>query len=397
VVKDAMPSAAQTSTFALLAALVAIGVTLAGCGGSKSTAPSSTSGARDQWGTLWLCRPGATNDPCTSDLATTVVTGRGATHIERAAPARDPRIDCFYVYPTVSGQTTINANLDVGFRESEIAVAQASRFSQVCRVYAPVYRQITLSALAHPRSITRAHALIAYRGVLDAFRDYLAHYNGGRGIVFIGHSQGATILIRLLQQEVDRRPAVRRRLVSALLLGGNVRVPKGRTVGGDFAHLPACAASRETGCVIAYSSFTGTPPKNSQFGRTTSDAGVNLLAPHNPASNLRIMCVNPAAPAGGSALLDPYIPALVLAFLPAGSAPSVKTPWVAFPDEYTARCESSGNATWLQITHVAGSADKHHLLTRLRDPTLGLHALDVTIALGNLVQLVRDEAAAYAG
>ena len=134
----------------------------------------------------------------------------------------------------------MNANLQIGLRETAVALTQASRFSQVCKVYAPVYRQITLGALAHPGRITLANALVTYRSVLSAFRDYLAHYNQGRGIVFIGHSQGATILIRLLQQEVDRSPSVRRRLVSALLLGGNVTVPRGRTTGGDFAHIPAC-------------------------------------------------------------------------------------------------------------------------------------------------------------
>jgi hypothetical protein len=107
------------------------------------------------------------------------------------------------------------------------------------------------------------------------------------------------------------------------------------------------------------------------------------------------MCVNPASPAGGTAVLDPYIPSLVLAFLPAGSAPAVRTPWISFPGEYSARCESSGNATWLQVKRIGGSADRRPLLTHLQDPALGLHVFDVNIALGNLVQLVRSEAAAY--
>jgi hypothetical protein len=34
-------------------------------------------------------------------------------------------------------------------------------------------------------------------------------------------------------------------------------------------------------------------------------------------------------------------------------------------------------------------------LTRFQQPILGLHLLDVNIALGDLVSLVRDEAAAY--
>jgi hypothetical protein len=86
---------------------------------------------------------------------------------------------------------------------------------------------------------------------------------------------------------------------------------------------------------------------------------------------------------------------LILAFLPAGSAPTVSTPWVSFPHEYRANCESSGTATWLQVSRIAGASDQRPSLTRLQDPALGLHVLDVNIALGNLVELVRDEAGAY--
>ncbi|HUZ81554.1 MAG TPA: DUF3089 domain-containing protein [Gaiellaceae bacterium] len=379
----------------LLLFTVLLALVLAGCGGAKRKPPAVSSTPRDEWGTVWLCRPGLADDPCTSDLTTTVVAHSGAQRVERTRIARTPAVDCFYVYPTISGQRTINANLTTDFREREIAIAQASRFSQFCHVYAPVYRQITLYALEHPARITLADARRAYDSVLSAFRDYLAHYNHGRGIVFIGHSQGAEILIRLLAHEVDGR-ALRHRLVSALLLGGNLTAPRGKSVGGDFAHIPTCRSSRQTGCVVAYSSFSTKPPANSQFGRTTSDSGVRLLAPRNPSPTLGIVCVNPAAPAGGPAVLDPYIPALVLAFLPAARTLTVQTPWVAFPHAYTARCESSGNATWLQVTHAGGGADRRPSLTRLRDAALGLHVLDVTIALGNLVRLVGDEAAAYA-
>ena len=375
------------------AAVLAVLVGLAGCGGARDK-PHPVVKARDRSGTVWLCRPGLAADPCTSNLTTTVIARGGARRLVRAGPAGNPAVDCFYVYPTISGQAKINANLAVGFRQRVVALAEASRFSQVCRVYAPVYRQVTLSALRHPGRITRADALVAYESVRSAFRDYLAHYNNGRGIVFVGHSQGATILIRLLQQEVDRSPSVRSRLVSALLLGGNVTVGKGHSTGGDFSHIPACASDHQTGCVVAYSSFTSKPPPNSQFGRTTSDAGVRLLAPTNPSPELRIMCVNPAAPAGGSGPLIPYLPSLALAFLPGGRTLKVKTPWVSFPGEYSARCKSSGNATWLQVTHIGGH-DPRPQLAKSGDALLGLHVLDVNIALGNLVRLVRDEAAAF--
>jgi hypothetical protein len=383
-----------------LLSLAAAAVALAGCGGTTTTtttttttpaAPAAASAPRDRWGTVWLCRPGVAANPCLSGLTATAVLPGGATRIERAAPARKPPVDCFYVYPTISGEPTVNADLAIGFREREVAVAQASRFSQVCRVYAPVYRQITLAALAHPARITIANALIAYASVRAAFRDYLAHYNHGRGIVFVGHSQGATILTRLLRQEVDPSPSLRRRLVSALLLGGNVTVARGG--GGDFAHIPPCRSSRQTGCVVAYSSFTGTPPPNSQFGRTTSDAGLRLLAPRRVSPGVRILCVNPAAPAGGAGLLKPYLPSLALSFV--GGAARVSTPWVTFPREYSARCRTVGNATWLQVTRIGGAADRRPGLTRLGESVLGLHVLDVNIALGNLVSLARREAAAY--
>jgi Protein of unknown function (DUF3089) len=356
--------------------------------------PPRFANPRDRWGTVWLCRPGLVSDPCVSDLTATLITRSGATRLQRARPAPDPAIDCFYVYPTISGQATVNAGLAVGLREQAVALAEASRFSQACRVYAPVYRQVTLSALDHPARITRADALIAYDSVDAAFRDYLAHYNDGRGIVFIGHSQGATILIRLLQRQVDRVPSMRRRLVSALLLGGNVRVGKGASTGGDFTHIPACASEHQTGCVVAYSSFTAKPPPNSQFGRTTSDAGVRLLAPANHSRELRILCVNPAAPAGGAAHLDPYIPSFALALLHGRHKPKVRTPWVSFPGQYSARCESSGDAAWLDVNPIGH--DRLPSLVRIGESTLGLHVLDVNLALGNLVRLVRDQAAAYA-
>lgn len=381
----------RAPSFAAVAA-AALSLLVAGCGGSGRSANTTTTTVREPSGVVWLCRPGLADNPCVSDLTTTAVSPSGGVHIERLRPAAKPPVDCFYVYPTISDETTVNADLAVGFREREVAIAQASRFSQACRVFAPVYRQITLHALEHPRRITRADALIAYHSVVSAFHDYLSHYNDGRGIVFIGHSQGAAILVRLIQREVDGEPALRRRLVSALLLGGNVTVARGRGTGGDFNHIPECASRSQTGCVVAYSSFTKTPPANSQFGRTTSDAGVALLAPRKRSRGLRIMCVNPAALAGGTAPLDPAFPALVLAFFGRGG-PSVTTPWVSFPGRYTGRCETSGGASWLQIAAVG--RDGRSAIERLDEGALGLHILDVNVALDDLVRLVRSEAAAF--
>ena len=55
------------------------------------------------------------------------------------------------------------------------SLPQASRFSSVCRVFAPVYRQITVAGLG---DITHARDVgfpLAYGDVRAAWRDYLAH------------------------------------------------------------------------------------------------------------------------------------------------------------------------------------------------------------------------------
>jgi Protein of unknown function (DUF3089) len=155
---------------------------------------------------------------------------------------------------------------------------QASRFSQVCNVYAPVYRQLTIPfinglipATAHEKEEA---SLIAYLGVLSAFQEYLTKYNNGRGIVLIGHSQGSAMLEQLIHEHVNPVPAVRSRLDSAIILGGQVIVPEGQLVGGTFQHIPGCHDAFQTGCVVAYSSFLQEPPNPSYFGRPESLLGL---------------------------------------------------------------------------------------------------------------------------
>src|SRR4051794_16584798 len=221
--------------------------------------------------TVWLCRPGLDDNPCEASRTATAVAADGARTVQRS-PADKRPIDCFYVYPTVSPQQTLNATRTVDSALRGVAAIQASRFSSVCRVWAPVYRQITVSGLADPGKARDVGFPIAYGDVLAAWRDYLAHDNHGRGVVLISHSQGTGMLTKLVADEIDPRPAVRRRLVSALLIGGNVLVPAGRDVGGSFQHVPACRSTTQIGCVVAYSSFLEQPPDPSIFGRGPSSA-----------------------------------------------------------------------------------------------------------------------------
>ena len=217
--------------------------------------------------TVWLCKPHSKPNPCRDTLETTVYASDGASSVENPPFARRPRVDCFYVYPTVSGQLGTNADRSIDPEQVAIAQQQASRFSRRCRVYAPVYRQLTLRGIfAADEEQQAAAARLAYSDVRAAWRDYLRNYNHGRGVVLIGHSQGTYMLRYLARQEIDPKPKVRRLLVSALLLGGNVLVEDGRRVGGDFEHIRACAKRKQTGCVIGFSTFNETPPPNRASG-----------------------------------------------------------------------------------------------------------------------------------
>ena len=364
---------------------------------SAAASPAATvSPATEASSTVWLCRPGLADNPCESSLETTVVTADGTSTVESAVPAENPPIDCFYVYPTVSGQTTVNATLDIDPEVRAIAIQQASRFSQVCKVYAPVYRQLTLSAINSGTGDTPEARALAYGDVLGAWKDYLANYNDGRGIVLIGHSQGTLMLTHLITTEIDSDPSLRSLLVSALLIGGNVLVAAGKDAGGDFQNVPACRSADQTGCVAAYSSFDMEPPPNASFGRADSGPHANELTD----GNLQVLCVNPASLSGETVALLPYFgtakfPGPIGLVLP--TAPPATTPWLFYPDLYTGTCESVDGADWLNIDTTGIDGDNRPVVYPTLGPASGLHLFDVNLALGNLVELVRQQAAAFKG
>ena len=81
--------------------------------------------------TVWLCKPGLKDNPCLDSLTTTVLAADGGKRIERRRPARRPKIDCFYVYPTVSAQPTAQATRAIDPEIRTIASVQASVFPTV--------------------------------------------------------------------------------------------------------------------------------------------------------------------------------------------------------------------------------------------------------------------------
>jgi DUF3089 family protein len=324
--------------------------------------------------------PGGAKDYCSVVLTTTVIDAKGNRRTEHVGPDANAPIDCFYVYPSVSEQHRGNSTLQVTINERDAAIVEASQFSRVCQVFAPMYRQVTTYGDGNPY---HGHYAYEYQDVLAAWRDYLANHNNGRGVVLVGHSEGSFLLKQLIREQIEGSPAERKLLVSAVLLGGNVTVANGSTTGGDFKSTPACTSATETGCVVAFSSWGRTPP------RTASYESV-------PNSSQHVLCVNPAAPGSTSAVpITPIFPGLD----PSGIAPFgsiyVQYLWVAFPGLYTARCVSEGPRAWLLVSRINTPGDKRPTVDEEIGPDSGLHVADVNIALADLLSLVRSQSHAW--
>jgi Protein of unknown function (DUF3089) len=349
----------------------------------------------------WLCRPGA-DDACGGDLTATVVEAGGTTEVEEFVPADDPPIDCFYVYPTISRDETTYSDWEASpEEEGYVVLHQAARLASTCRVFAPIYRQRTLTALLASLGGSDppgGQGGDPFADVLDAFRTYMAEDNHGRGFVLVGHSQGARMVNELIRTEIDPHEDVRERLVAAYIAGAAVAVPEGAVVGGDFQNVPLCTAPDETGCVLTWATFRSTapPPPTSSFGRPRDGEGV-------------AGCVNPAAVGGESAELTPYFPAdasaPILSTLGVGGGSAgwlqgtdITTPFVTLPGLVSGKCASQGAFNYLSVTVNADPSDP-----RADDiggdltPEWGLHLIDVSIVMGDIVERVRDQAAAYTG
>jgi pimeloyl-ACP methyl ester carboxylesterase len=350
----------------------------------------------------WLCWPGR-DDACAVDNTATVIKADGS--MSRETWKADPKapIDCFYVYPTVSNDPGLFSDMTPNAEERRVVEQQLARFASKCRVYAPMYRQFTLTALrammapgakppAGPRPTTN------YDDVRDAWNYYLAHENKGRGVVLIGHSQGSGLLTELIAKEIDGKP-VQKRLVSALLLGTSLPVRKGQDT-GTFKSIPLCKSETQIGCALAYVSFreTSPPPPNSRFG-----------VPREPDPTSQAACVNPAALGGGRGQLHAYLSSG--AMIAAESAkppawvkdgPPVTTSFVSVPGLLSAECVSKDGFDYLSVRIAADPSDPRTddiagdvKVGQMVLKDWGLHLIDVNLAMGNLIDLVGSQSKAY--
>lgn len=337
----------------------------------------------------WLCLPGR-KDACSTPLPTTVLDSGGYGATGRSAVAKDPPVDCFYVYPTVSGDKGLNSDLAAS-EEIGAARSQFARFASVCRPFAPIYRQMTLGAVAAAAAggDVRKAGELAYSDVANAWRTYLAKYNKGRRFVLVGHSQGSLMIQQLIKREIEGKP-IAGRMVRAIIPGFNLYVPQGRLVGGTFRSTPLCSTDSQTGCVMSWVSFreNNPPPEGAMFGWA-------------PAPGLTVACTNPANPGSSRwESLDSYwdtrssypVPGGPIAWSSEGAPP---TAYVRTQGLVAARCVTDGRRGYLSVRTIATPGGKRTSriggevgIGGLFLPGWGMHLADMAIGQGDLVREV---------
>lgn len=340
----------------------------------------------------WLCKPGIASNACDVNLDATIVKADGSTTLETFTPNPNAPIDCFYVYPTVSLDPFTQSDLIPGPEELSVVKAQFARLGSQCRLFAPMYRQFSLGALrarmAGTGAVpTRGTPADANNDVDDAWAYYLAHESNGRGVVILGHSQGSGQIMRMIAAKVDGTPD-QAKLVSAIIMGSSVQVPVGKDVGGTFKNIPVCKSASQTGCVISFSTFRSNvpPAEKANFGRG--------------GDGTEAVCANPAALGGGKATNPKAYWSTADKTWATGK--TITTPFVMTPGLTTTECVHEAGHVYLKATFNADPNDAriddpgNDVMAQGKpDPNWGLHLVDANIAMGDLVDVVGKEAAAW--
>ncbi len=340
---------------------------------------------------MWLCRPDVSTGACRGDLDVTEIGRDGTRVVVPFVPAAAPDVDCFYVYPTVDVGLVPGNHVD--FTDTtimrEVTRAQIARFGAVCRLFVPLYRQITIATYMASPEEREERLEAAFDDVLNAFRWYRAHMDRGLPIALLGHSQGSEMIVRLLRALFEDDEILRARLLVAMAIGTDLQVAEGSTKGGSLRNIPLCTSAEELGCVIAFNAF---PPEG---------------VPHPwlwpPPAGRRTACVNPANVAGdGKHWLSGAV-------FPTGSrfashfaaSRRVTTPFLELRDFYEAWCvDGRDGLRYLAVEAAPGPGDTRESPVDLDSPAwrtmLGLHVLDYQFAQRDLVDLVKRKAAVAA-
>lgn len=184
--------------------------------------------------------------------------------------AAEAEADLFFLCPTVDLGKDGHGNMALDDEKTKAAFVGATRMElgiyEGCRVYAPYYRQMTLSAYNSENSA--AYLETAYQDAKAAFLYYMKHENNGRPFVLAGFSQGAELGLRLMQ-ELFKKNAYAEQLVAAYLLGW--RVTQDAIDGRPWMRM--ATGETDVGCIISFEAEA--PEVTASF---VAPAGIKMLS-----------------------------------------------------------------------------------------------------------------------
>lgn len=167
--------------------------------------------------------------------------------------ALSKQADLFIVCPTVSMGSDGSTNMDLTDEDDRASFVGALNmelgiYDEYCTVYAPFYRQATLSTYTADAEVSDAALELAYEDVRAAFEYYLERNPDGP-IVLAGFSQGADMVIRLIKDYFDDEE-LQGRLVAAYAIGWRLTQEEC----DEYPWLQAAQGEDDTGVVITFSS-----------------------------------------------------------------------------------------------------------------------------------------------
>lgn len=199
-----------------------------------------------------------------------------------ALPTGSQPVDVFFVYPTTynhdsKSQPPLTSTWSPGWNQS---LAQAyvdpvikwqveSKIGVFAKagtnVYIPYYQQSSgldvLNSVLWQNTpqlagIANQALQVAYTDVSNAFDYYMAHYNKAangqpRPFILAGHSQGANMLLYLLENKFGD-PALRKLLVAAYVIGWSVTSDDMNSFPDSLALVGICRDKAQTGCIVTY-------------------------------------------------------------------------------------------------------------------------------------------------
>ena len=194
--------------------------------------------------------------PDLDDFADHLPAGLDLVDTQADAPA-----DVFFFHPTTHFGEDWNADADdpaaAAIVDGLVMAAQASVFNGCCRVFAPRYRQAHAATFVNSSANGRNALELAFVDSLRAFEEYLREWNDGRPFIIAGHSQGAAMALRVIDEKLDG-PPLRKLFVGAYILGAGVPLDR---FGNNFETIEACETATDFGCIISWETYiAGTDP-----------------------------------------------------------------------------------------------------------------------------------------